>query len=213
MMNSFSLKELEFFHFSNVFGFDEAGRGPLAGPVTIAIVSFSKETLFQIKEGKVLQGLGDSKKISHKKRLDLFPKIKELAQLWCIQSVSSKYIDCFNINQAIFYGLGKAISKLSAQDSFFILDGNYNLNQSLYWKKFPEYISIPKADSMIISVAAASILAKVARDAIMQAYSKKIKGYGFEKHMGYGTQMHTLSIREKGLSKIHRRSYCKNIIL
>jgi ribonuclease HII len=201
-MNSFSLKELEFFHFSNVFGFDEAGRGPLAGPVTIAIVSFSKETLFQIKEGKVLQGLGDSKKISHKKRLDLFPKIKELAQLWCIQSVSSKYIDCFNINQAIFYGFGKAI-----------LDGNYNLNQSLYWKKFPEYISIPKADSTIISVAAASILAKVARDAIMQAYSKKIKGYGFEKHMGYGTQMHTLSIREKGLSKIHRRSYCKNIIL
>jgi len=212
-MNSFSLKELEFFHFSKVFGFDEAGRGPLAGPVTIAIVSFSKETLFQIKEGKVLQGLGDSKKISQKKRLELFPKIKELAQIWYIQSVSPKYIDRFNINQAIFYGLGKAISKLRAQESFFILDGNYKLNQSLYWKKFPEYISIPKADSTIISVAAASILAKVARDAIMQAYSKKIKGYGFEKHMGYGTQMHTLSIREKGLSKIHRRSYCKNIIL
>lgn len=211
-MNSFSFKESEFFHFPAVFGFDEAGRGPLAGPVTIAIVSFSEKTLTQIHKGELLKGIADSKKISAKKRMELFPEIQKVSEKWIIQSVSPKFIEKWNINQAIFYALGKAISKLQAEDCFFILDGNYKLNQSLIWKNIPNYISIPKADNSVISVAAASILAKVARDRIMEVYSKKISGYEFEKNMGYGTQKHCDVIRKKGLSKIHRISYCKNIL-
>lgn len=197
-----------------LFGFDEAGRGPLAGPVAIAIVNFSPDKLLSIHKGELLVGLGDSKKISSARRNKLFDDILLHAHSYKIEFVSPRFIDNYNINQAIFRALSKAISKLPISvkqaKKFFILDGNYKLESNLYGWVFPDYVSIPKADQNFICVSAASILAKVARDRRMVLYSRKYPGYGLEKHMGYGTELHRTAISKLGLSPIHRKSFCKN---
>jgi ribonuclease HII len=192
-----------------VFGFDEAGRGPLAGPVSVALVSFTKETLDQIYQKNLIPDLGDSKKISPKVREKLFDEIIGLAQYYQIQMVSAAFIDKYNINQAIFFGIKKSLNRLQLSKPFLILDGNYKLESNLFSWKHPDYISIPKADSKVASVAAASILAKVYRDRYMKKLGTKYSGYGLENHMGYGTAVHREAIEKLGLTKIHRKSFTK----
>ncbi|MCC5813330.1 MAG: ribonuclease HII [Leptospira sp.] len=203
---------LELRHWSRgdyVIGFDEAGRGPLAGPVCVALVCFTKEALHKIHQKTLLIGLGDSKKVNPKLREKLFDEIICLARYYQIQMVSSSYIDKFNINQAIFYGIKKSLEKLKLKKPFLILDGNYKLESNLLSWKHPEYISIPKADTKVASVAAASILAKVYRDRYMKKMGEKYPGYGLENHKGYGSKSHIEKIESSGLTKIHRKSFTK----
>jgi ribonuclease HII len=206
-----SIPEEEFLDRGMVFGFDEAGRGPLAGPVSIALVSFSPSTLHKIYSGDLLTGLDDSKKLKPKLREELFLEILSIAEKYRIEFVSPKFIDKFNINQAIFYGIQKALSRLQISHPFLILDGNYKLESNLLDWNHPSYKSIPKADESILSVSAASILAKVARDRYMVKASKVYPEYGFEKNMGYGTKFHRDAIQNQGISRLHRISYLHKI--
>lgn len=156
--------------------------------------------------------MNDSKKLTVKKRNYLYKEILDIADFSIVEMVSSKFIDSFNINQAIFYGLIKAIRKIPGSfSSFFILDGNYKLESNIWNWHPPKYISIPKADSEFIHVAAASILAKVKRDELMTVFSRKYPQYGFDKHMGYGTLQHREAIQKYGLCPIHRKTFTKKI--
>ncbi|WCL47925.1 ribonuclease HII [Leptospira sp. GIMC2001] len=207
------------FNFQNeglVFGFDEAGRGPLAGPVCTAIVNFHPSTLQSIHNKEILIGLNDSKKLRSKLRENLFDQIIKLANFYHISIVSPRFIDRFNINQAIFYGIRKSVrrieQKLKHDSLFLLLDGNYRLESNVFEWQPPKYKSIPKADEFIYSVSAASILAKVFRDRLMNAYAKKFPEYGFDCHSGYGTEKHRLAIQKFGISRLHRKSYLRNIM-
>ncbi len=214
MALSTSILELDYANDETVvLGFDEAGRGPLAGPVTISLVSFKADKLLQIQNQEILIGLNDSKKLTVKKREKLFNEILLHCNFYIVQSISPKFVDRWNINQAIFYGISKALSKLNISNPFLILDGNYRLETSLFFKEIPNYISIPKADTFVYSVSAASILAKVTRDKLMTAYSKKITKYDWDKNSGYGTAKHIQAIQKFGLSIIHRKTYCKNFLI
>lgn len=207
-----SIPEEEFQDRGVVLGFDEAGRGPLAGPVSVGLVSFSTSTLKRIYSGELLAGLTDSKKIKPKLREELFLEIVSIADWFRVELVSPKFIDKFNINQAIFYGIKKAISRLQIPKPFLILDGNYKLESNLLNWEHPPYTSIPKADESILSVSAASILAKVTRDRFMIKASQVYPGYGFEKNMGYGTKLHREAIHNQGISRLHRISYLRKIV-
>lgn len=209
---SVSPTELDYVSRGTVLGFDEAGRGPLAGPVSIALVHFSPDKIPKIRMGNLLPGLTDSKKLSALQRERLFGEIQEVADHFQIQMVSSGFIDKKNINQAIFYAIFKALKKLPVKSPFLILDGNYRLETNLFHWQPPPYISIKKADEYIVSVSAASVLAKVYRDRYMKAMGVKYNDYGFEEHMGYGTKKHREAIETLGVCKIHRMSYLKNIL-
>jgi ribonuclease HII len=214
MASSSSILELDYANEETVvLGFDEAGRGPLAGPVTVSLVSFNTKKLQQIHNQEILIGLNDSKKLTSRKREQLYDEIIKHSNLNIVQSVSSKFVDRWNINQAIFYAIHKSLRKLKIPKPFLILDGNYKLESSLFLKEIPQYISIPKADTFVYSVSAASILAKVTRDRLMEKYSNKISEYGWEKNSGYGTAKHIQAIQKFGISYIHRKSYCKNFLV
>jgi ribonuclease HII len=189
-----------------IFGIDEAGRGPLAGPLSLALVTFSPLALSEIESGKALSGLNDSKKLSFKKRNSLYTEILELGICRHV-FISNRSIDLFGISYCIYKGILKLVKEFNTPNSLFLIDGNYKFE-----KKFSEqfsfsYQSVIKGDSRIITIAAASIIAKVRRDLLMIQLAEKFPGYGFEKNMGYGTARHLESISTLGLTKYHRKTY------
>ncbi|AVV49723.1 MULTISPECIES: ribonuclease HII [Leptospira] len=209
----FEPEEYRFYSESIPCGIDEAGRGPYAGPLSVALVSFSQKVLTQILEGKILKGLTDSKKLSEKKREALYPEILKTAQISSRTFLSPNYIDREGINRAVLEGIRKC-SKLairaisSALPLQLLIDGNYNFNRYPEWNPIKNRSSFyTKGDLRIVSIAAASILAKVSRDRYMTSVSKKYPDYRFDQHKGYGTKLHEELILRYGLSDIHRRSF------
>ena len=178
-----------------ICGVDEAGRGPLAGPVCAAAVI--------LPDHLELPGLNDSKKLSDKKRRELFPLIKERAIAYGIGLASEQEIDEINILQATFLAMERAIAQLEGKAELALIDGNRTKDFGMSVK------TVVKGDSLSASIAAASILAKVTRDDMMEAYAGEYPGYGFEIHKGYGTKAHYAALTEKGPSPIHRMTFLK----
>lgn len=178
-----------------ICGVDEAGRGPLAGPVCAAAVILPK--------GLELPGLNDSKKLTDKKRRELFPIIKEQAIAYGIGFASHEEIDEINILQATYLAMERAIAQLEGKADFAIIDGNRAKDFGLPVR------TVVKGDSLSASIAAASVLAKVTRDDIMLEMAEKYPEYGFEVHKGYGTKAHYESLRAHGHSPIHRMTFLK----
>lgn len=181
--------------FRLVAGVDEVGRGPLAGPVVTAAV------ILPLEEEKRILGINDSKKLSPKKREYLAEKIKEVALAYTIEEVDEAVVDEINILQATRLAMKRAIEKLVPMPDFVLTDGNVTLDISVPQR------SIVKGDALVASIGAASILAKVYRDTLMKKYAKEFPNYGFERNMGYGTAEHIKAIREKGICKIHRKTF------
>lgn len=184
--------------YSCVCGIDEAGRGPLAGPVFAAAVILPPEL--------IIDGLNDSKKISEKKRELLFQIIKEKAISFSIASATEKEIDELNILNATFLAMQRAFEGLSVSADYALVDGNRDPGL-----KVPTQ-TIIKGDALSASIAAASILAKVSRDHFMLELSQKYPQYEFQKHKGYGTKLHTDLIKKYGPCAIHRKSFLKKIL-
>ena len=182
--------------FKRVAGLDEAGRGPLAGPVVAAVVSLIPNSKFLIPK------LRDSKKLTAKKREEFYKLIVKSPFLeWGIGRVSEKVIDKINILEATKLAMKRAIKKLKRRPDFLILDGNFKINVDIPQK------SIIKGDEKVFSCAAASILAKVYRDRIMERYDRKFPKYEFKKHKGYGTKFHFKMLKKYGPCKIHRKTF------
>ena len=185
--------------FNLICGVDEAGRGPLAGPVCAAAV-----ILPEICE---IEGLNDSKKLSEKKREELFPIIKEKAVAYAIAFGTVEEIEEVNILEATYIAMNRAINSLEISADYALIDGN----------RVPKGIKIPcetvvKGDSKSLSIAAASVLAKVTRDRLMLDYDKEYPEYKFAAHKGYGTKAHYEAIAEHGVCPIHRLSFLKNVL-
>ena len=176
-------------------GTDEAGRGPLAGPVVAACVVLPED--FDVI------GVDDSKKLSEKKREALFDKIKEEALCYSIASVDEKTIDEINILNATFLAMKKAVEGLEIKPDFAMIDGNKTPDLSI------DCEAVVKGDANSVSIAAASILAKVSRDRYMLEMAEKYPEYKFEKHKGYGTKLHYQMLDEYGPSEIHRQTFLK----
>lgn len=176
-----------------IAGVDEAGRGPLAGPVVAAAVIFP--------QGTFIEGVDDSKKVSEKKREALFHTIYEKAKSVGVGIVSHEVIDRINIYQASILAMRKAVEKLSLAPQIVLADGNSFKHESL------RYENIIDGDAKCFSIAAASIIAKVTRDNLMREYHEQFPLYGFAQHKGYGTKQHIEAIRQHGLCEIHRRSF------
>ena len=174
-----------------VAGLDEAGRGPLAGPVVAATVVFSKDI--------ELQDLDDSKKLSAKRREKLFPKIQEMA--YGVAVVGQEIIDEINILQATRLAMKQAVEKLMMNPDILLIDGNQKIDSPI------EQWTIVKGDAKSYSIAAASILAKVTRDRIMEEYHNQYPQYEFIRHKGYGTKRHRDLIAEHGPCPIHRKTF------
>ena len=182
-----------------ISGIDEAGRGPLAGPVVVAAVIMPRDSF--------IEGVNDSKKVSEKKRELLYDLITKEAIAWGVGIIDQKEIDRINILNATKEGLTTAIKNLEVKPDRIIVDALKGIDTL----GIP-YTSIIKGDAKCYSIAAASIIAKVTRDRIMRQWDEIYPQYGFEKHKGYGTAMHMQAIREYGLCPLHRRSFTKNII-
>ena len=178
-----------------ICGVDEAGRGPLAGPVCAAAVILPK--------GLELPGLNDSKKLTDKKRRELFPIIKEQAIAYGIGFASHEEIDEINILQATYLAMERALQQLEGKADFAIIDGNRAKDFGIPVR------TVIKGDSLSASIAAASVLAKVSRDDIMLEMAEKYPEYAFEVHKGYGTKAHYEALRAHGHSPIHRMSFLK----
>lgn len=179
-----------------VCGVDEAGRGPLAGPVCAAAVILPRDL--------EIEGLNDSKKLSDKRRRALYEVITEQALAYGIAMVDEKVIDEINILQATFLAMRQAVEQLSEKPALALVDGN----------REPDFGEIPvktivKGDSLSANIAAASILAKVTRDRFMEEQDAIYPQYGFSVHKGYGTKAHYEALREFGACPIHRRSFLK----
>lgn len=181
-----------------VCGVDEAGRGPLAGPVFVAAVVLPPNLM--------IDGLNDSKKLSEKKREFLYDKIKSLALTYAVAFATEQEIDEINILNATFLAMKRAVEGLNLTPDVVLVDGNRSPNL-----KVPTQTLI-KGDSLSASIAAASILAKVERDRLMKNLSKKYPEYAFEKHKGYGTKAHIELIKKYGPCSIHRKSFLKKIL-
>ena len=182
-----------------VCGVDEAGRGPLAGPVCAAAVI--------LPDGCEIEGLNDSKKLTEKKREVLFDIVKEKAIAYAIAFASVEEIEKFNILEATFIAMNRAINSLNITPDYALIDGN----------RTPKGIKIPcetviKGDAKSASIAAASILAKVTRDRLLLEYDEQYPEYNFKKHKGYGTKEHTDLILKYGVSPIHRPSFLKKLL-
>ncbi len=184
--------------YASVCGVDEAGRGPLAGPVCAAAVI--------LPEGLILEGVNDSKKLTEKKREALFDVVKDRALSYSIAFASVEEIEELNILNATMLAMKRAVEGLDVPADFAYIDGNRTPDLEIP----SEYII--KGDARSMSVAAASILAKVSRDRLMLNFAELYPGYGFEKHKGYGTKVHTDAIKELGPCPIHRMSFLKNIL-
>ena len=178
-----------------VCGVDEAGRGPLAGPVCAAAVI--------LPPGLEIPSLNDSKKLTDKKRRELYDIMIEQAVSYGIAFASEQEIDEINILQATFLAMERAMQKLSPQPELALIDGNRTKDFGLPVR------TIVKGDSLSASIAAASILAKVTRDRLMEEYDAQYPQYGFAVHKGYGTKRHYEALREFGPSLIHRKTFLK----
>ena len=183
---------------ANICGIDEAGRGPLAGPVVAgaAILPADCEILF----------LNDSKKLSEKRRDELFGEIKEKCVAWSVGIVGPGLIDEINILQATYEAMRQAIGKLSVEPELLLNDA------VTIPGVFIGQVAIVKGDAKSVSIAAASILAKVTRDQMMVQYDQLFPGYGFARHKGYGTAAHIAAIKELGPCPIHRSTFIKNFV-
>ena len=185
--------------YSLVCGVDEAGRGPLAGPVCAAAVI--------LKPDATLDGLDDSKKLTEKKRELLFDKICEQAIAYGVALVDNRRIDTVNILNATFEAMEQAVASMHVAPDYILIDGN----------RLPEHLCVParavvKGDAKSMSVAAASVLAKVTRDRLMLQMDRQYPQYQFAKHKGYGTKLHVELLHTYGPCPIHRRSFLKNIL-
>ena len=185
--------------FNLVAGVDEAGRGPLAGPVCAAAVILPIDC--------EIEGLDDSKKKKKKKREKLYDIIIEKAVAYNIQLVDNVVIDDINILNATYLAMTNAVNNLEIMPDFVLIDGN----------RLPPQLKIPseaivKGDSKSMSIAAASILAKVTRDRLMLELAKKYPEYEFERHKGYGTKLHCEKLREFGPCEIHRKTFIGKIL-
>ena len=178
-----------------ICGVDEAGRGPLAGPVCAAAVI--------LPEHLQIPGLTDSKKLTDKKRRELFPIIQEQAIAYGIGLASESEIDEINILQATFLAMGRALEQLSVRPALALIDGNRETDFGLPVK------TVVKGDSLSANIAAASILAKVTRDNLMMELAQQYPEYGFEIHKGYGTKAHYEALRTYGPCPIHRKTFLK----
>ena len=197
------LKEIDKSYFKKgynyICGIDEAGRGPLAGPVVVAAVIMPKDSM--------IEGVNDSKKVSEKKREKLYELIIEEAISYSVGIVDQNEIDRINILNATKAGLTEAVRTLKVKPELILVDALTNIDTCGV-----PYQSIIKGDAKSYSIAAASIIAKVTRDRIMREWDKVYPQYGFEKHKGYGTAAHISAIKENGLCPLHRLSFVKNII-
>lgn len=182
---------------SSICGVDEAGRGPLAGPVCAAAV--------MLPQGIEIAGLNDSKKLTEKKREALFDEIREKAIAYGIAFATVEEIERLNILNATFLAMNRAIESLGVTPELALIDGNHNSGIEM-----PSRFVI-KGDGCCADIAAASILAKVTRDRYMLQMAEQYPGYGFEKHKGYGTKQHYEAIRALGPSPIHRMSFLKKM--
>ena len=184
--------------FKYICGVDEAGRGPLAGPVCAAAVI--------LKDNHIIEGVNDSKKLSEKKREALFDVIKDKVLDYSVAFASVEEIEKMNILNATMLAMKRAVDGLTVKPDYALIDGN----------RFPpldiqgEYVI--KGDAKSMSIAAASILAKVSRDRLCYEYAEKYPEYGFDKHKGYGTKAHTEAILKYGPCEIHRLSFLKKIL-
>lgn len=183
-----------------IAGVDEAGRGPLAGPVCVACV------IMPLDEDKIIEGINDSKKLTEKKREELFDKILNTAIAYNIHFVDEKVIDDINILNATKKGMSFCINNLSHTPDVVLVDAVKCLDTNV------ECVSIIKGDAKSYSIAAASILAKVSRDRLMLEYDKMYPEYGFAKHKGYGTKVHIEALKKYGKCQIHRESFIKNFV-
>ena len=181
-----------------VCGIDEAGRGPLAGPVYAAAVI--------LPSGIVIDGLNDSKKLSEKKREKLFDVIIENAVSYGIGFATEKEIDEINILQATFLAMRRAVENMKISPDFAYVDGNRDPMLGIPTE------TVVKGDANVPSIAAASILAKVSRDRVMYEMDKKYPEYNFAKHKGYGTKVHTEALKEYGPCEIHRLTFLTKIL-
>ncbi len=177
-----------------ICGLDEVGRGPLAGPIVVGAVVIENEQQF-------LEGVRDSKVMTEKKRDFFFEKIKKISTDWGIGIVENFEIDDFGISCAIQKAMERAIEDLKFDVDYLITDGNVK-----QIKNYPMKIVI-NGDALHYSVSAASVLAKVTRDEIMKEYARKYPGYGFEKHVGYGTKAHMEALNRLGPCQIHRKCF------
>ena len=198
-MSQMDLWEIENGYFAQgvtvICGVDEAGRGPLAGPVCAAAVILPK--------GLEIPGLNDSKKLTDKRRRELMPIIKEQALAYGIAFASHQEIDEINILQATFLAMQRALDQLKIKPELALIDGNRQKDFGINVE------TVVKGDSRSANIAAASVLAKVTRDDYMEAMALEYPGYGFEIHKGYGTKAHYAALRELGPSPIHRMSFLK----
>jgi len=177
-------------------GIDEAGRGPLAGPVVACAISIPKLLNLNIK---------DSKQLSHIQREEIYELLKKDSNVkWGIGKVSEKMIDKINILQATKLAMKKAVSNLKKKQpeiDYILIDGNFGIDSDI------NQTSVIKGDQKVFSIAAASIIAKVYRDRLMMKYHQKYPEYGFDKHKGYGTKFHREVIKKSGFCKIHRKTF------
>ncbi len=183
--------------FNVVCGVDEAGRGPLAGPVCAAAVI--------LPDGLVIEGLDDSKKLTEKKRDALYDVICNEAIAYGIAFASVEEIEEMNILQATFLAMKRAVESLNIKPDLALVDGNQKPNLDIQAR------TLVKGDAKSPSIAAASILAKVTRDRLMTEIAEEYPQYEFSKHKGYGTKLHYEKIMEHGISPVHRRSFLKKI--
>ena len=184
-----------------ICGCDEAGAGPLAGPVYAAAVI--------LPFGVEIPGLNDSKKLTEKKREQLFPVIQETALAWAVASVDAAEIDETDILSARMKAMQLAIDALAQKADFALVDGNRDKGRSAAITT--PHVCVVKGDSLSASIAAASVLAKVSRDRWMVEAAGEYPQYRFEQHKGYGTKLHYEMLREFGPSPIHRRTFLKNL--
>ena len=180
-----------------VCGVDEAGRGPLAGPVCAAAVILPR--------GLVIEGLNDSKKLTEKRRESLYGEITSSAEAYGIAFASVEEIEELNILGATYLAMNRAIAALGREIDLALIDGNRNAGI-----EYPSR-TVVKGDSLCTSIAAASVLAKVTRDRYMTELDERYPGYGFAKHKGYGTKAHYAAIRELGASPVHRPSFLRKM--
>ena len=180
-----------------ICGVDEAGRGPLAGDVYAAAVV--------LDSGVTIDYLNDSKKLSEKRREELFDVIKEKARAYCIATASVEEIDRLNILNAAMLAMKRAVEGLGIAPDLALIDGNRLPDISCK----AQYVR--KGDAVSASIAAASVLAKVARDRYMKELAEKYPQYVFEKHKGYGTKLHYECLEKYGISEVHRRSFLKKL--
>ena len=178
-----------------ICGVDEAGRGPLMGPVVAAACI--------LPDNVIIDGLNDSKKLSEKKREKLYDEITEKAVAYCVASASVEEIEKYNILNAAMLAMKRAIEGLDVKADFALIDGNCSRGFDIPTK------TVVGGDAKVASIAAASILAKVSRDRLCYEYDKEYPQYGFGKHKGYGTKAHMDAIKEHGPCPVHRPSFLK----